>query len=78
MKAVRFLAMILMVVGALNWGLVGFFQMNLVAMLFGGESSMAARFIFALVGLAGLYGLSCLCHCCQCKCGPKCTCCKKK
>lgn len=76
MKVLRLAAMILMVVGALNWGLVGFFQLNLIGMVFGGDSAAAARFIFALVGLAGLYGLSCLCHCC--KCGPKCNCCKKK
>lgn len=80
MKALRLVAMILMIVGSLNWGLVGFFQFNLVGAFFGGEYTAAARVIFGLVGLAGLYGIGCLCRCCGCgcKCGPKCNCCKKK
>ncbi|MEN9655076.1 MAG: hypothetical protein RL235_1188 [Chlamydiota bacterium] len=64
MKAVRFIALLLMVVGALNWGLVGLFQYDLVADLFGGMASMAARVVYALVGLAGLYGIGMLCSCC--------------
>ncbi len=75
MKALRFIAMLLMVIGSLNWGLVGFFQYNLVGDLFGGF----ARVIFALVGLAGLYGISMLCKCCgHCKCASHCSCNTKK
>lgn len=78
MKFVRFLAVLLMVIGSLNWGLVGFFQYDLVADIFGGMSSGAARLIYALVGLAGLYGISFLCGCCKsCKCNSSCGCCKK-
>lgn len=65
MKAFRFIVMLLMVIGSLNWGLVGFFQYDLVADLFGGMSSGLSRFIYALVGLAGLCGLKSLFCCCS-------------
>jgi uncharacterized protein len=79
MKGVRFIVLLLMVIGALNWGLVGFFQYNLVADLFGGMHSGLSRFIFGLVGIAGLFGIGMLCKCCgHCKCGPNCGCCSKK
>lgn len=81
MKAVRFISMLLMVIGSLNWGLVGFFGYDLVSDIFGGMMSMGARIIFALVGLAGLYGIGMLCRCCckggSCGCGPNCSCHKK-
>jgi uncharacterized membrane protein YuzA (DUF378 family) len=57
----RFLAwtcLTLIIIGAINWGLVGFFQFDLVAAIFGGMSSWVSRVIYALVGLAGLYALS--------------------
>ena len=65
MKVVRFLVTLLLVVGALNWGLIGFFQYDLVSDLFGGMMSGMSRTIFALVGLAGLYKIFCLCKCCK-------------
>ncbi len=77
MKYIRFIAMLLVVIGALNWGLVGFFQYDLISDIFGGMDTMGARIIFALVGVAGLYCIGCLCQCCSCKCGkcsPKCSC----
>lgn len=81
MKALRFIAVLLMVIGSLNWGLVGFFGYDLVSDIFGGMSSMGARFIFALVGLAGLYGIGMICRCCggkgSCGCGTNCSCHKK-
>lgn len=78
MKAVRFISMLLMVIGSLNWGLVGFFGMDFISNVFGGMGSAGARIIFALVGLAGLYGIGLLCRCCcSCKCGPSCNCHKK-
>lgn len=53
------IALVLVIVGALNWLLVGLFQWDLVAGIFGGdytrESSGFSRVIYALVGLAGLY-----------------------
>ncbi|NLW59460.1 MAG: DUF378 domain-containing protein [Firmicutes bacterium] len=54
------LALILVIIGALNWLLVGLFQYDLVANLFGGTNSMVSRIIYTLVGLAGLYCLTLL------------------
>ncbi|WP_217895882.1 DUF378 domain-containing protein [Marininema halotolerans] len=55
------ISMILVIVGALNWLLVGLFQWDLVSALFGGdairESSGLSRVIYALVGLAGIYSI---------------------
>jgi uncharacterized membrane protein YuzA (DUF378 family) len=48
-------AMILVIIGAINWGLIGFFQFDLVAAIFGGQSAVLSRIIYALVGLAGLW-----------------------
>jgi len=76
MKGLRFIVLLLMVIGSLNWGLIGFFRYNLIADIFGG---MVSQVIFAIVGLAGLYGIGLLCRCCGCgcKCGSNCKCCKK-
>ena len=49
------IALILSIVGSLNWGLVGLFQFDLVAWAFGGTASIISRIIFTLVGLAGLW-----------------------
>ena len=57
----RFLAwtcLTLVVIGAINWGLVGFFQFDLVAAIFGGMSAWVSRVIYAFIGLAGLYALT--------------------
>jgi uncharacterized protein len=54
------LALILVIIGAVNWLLVGLFQWDLVAALFNGESSFLSRVIYSLVGLAGIYCLSLL------------------
>jgi len=48
------LAFVLVVVGAVNWGLVGLAQFDLVAALFGGSASVVSRIVYSLVGLAGL------------------------
>ena len=58
MKALNVAALVLIVVGAVNWGLWGFFQFDLVAALFGGNTSVLSRIVYSLVGLAGLYGLT--------------------
>ena len=52
------LALILSVVGCLNWGLVGIFQFDLVAWLFGGQGSLFSRLVYTVVGLAGLWCIS--------------------
>ncbi|NLB18312.1 MAG: DUF378 domain-containing protein [Syntrophomonadaceae bacterium] len=55
-------ALILLIIGALNWLLVGVFQWDLVTAIFGGEtlrqSSALSRIIYSLVGLAGLYSIT--------------------
>ena len=48
-------ALILSVIGCINWGLVGLFRLDLVAWLFGGSASLLSRIVYTLVGLAGLW-----------------------
>lgn len=54
------LALILSIIGSLNWGLVGIFQFDLVAWLFGGQDAVVSRIIYTLIGLAGLWCISLL------------------
>lgn len=58
MKALNYIALILIVIGALNWALIGLFQFDLVGAIFGGMTSMLSRIIFTIVGLAGLWLLT--------------------
>ena len=53
-------ALILSIVGSLNWGLVGIFKFDLVAWLFGGQASAMSRIVYTLVGLAGLWCITLL------------------
>ena len=52
------LILILMIIGGINWGLVGFFNYNLVSSIFGVKLEVISRIIYAVVGLAALYGIS--------------------
>jgi uncharacterized membrane protein YuzA (DUF378 family) len=54
------IALILSIIGSLNWGLVGIFKFDLVAWLFGGQASVVSRIIYTVVGLAGLWCISLL------------------
>ena len=54
------IALLLLIVGGLNWGSVGLFQYDLVGALFGGMSGIISRIIFTLVGIAGLWCISLL------------------
>ena len=54
------IALILSIIGSLNWGLVGIFQFDLVAWLFGGQDAVISRIVYSLVGLAGLWCISLL------------------
>lgn len=54
------LALILIIIGALNWGLIGLFQFDLVAAIFGGSASVLSRIIYGLVGIAGIWGITLL------------------
>ena len=57
-RALGWTALTLVIIGAINWGLIGFFRFDLIATLFGGMESWISRVIYAIVGLAGLYCLS--------------------
>ena len=54
------IALIITIIGALNWGSIGLFQFDLVAWIGGGQGSVFARIIYSLVGLAGLWCISLL------------------
>ena len=49
------IALILSIIGSINWGLVGIFQFDLVAWLFGGQGAIISRIIYTIVGLAGAW-----------------------
>ncbi|MGN0354614.1 MAG: DUF378 domain-containing protein [Muricoprocola sp.] len=57
MKALDYTAIVISVIGAINWGLIGLFRFNLVSWLFG-DLSWLSRIIYVLVGVCGLYLLS--------------------
>ena len=59
MKVVDKIALVLIIIGAINWGLVGFFKFNLVDTIFG-SMSVISRIIYALVGISGLWGIKLL------------------
>lgn len=54
------LALILSIIGSINWGLIGAFQFDLVAWIFGGQDAWLSRLIYVLVGLAGLWCITLL------------------
>ena len=54
------IALILSIIGGINWGLVGIFRFDLVAYLFGGQTSSISRVIYTLVGLSALWCISLL------------------
>jgi len=57
MKVIDCITLVLVIIGAINWGLIGFLDFNLVSVLFG-EMTWLSRVIYALVGISGLYTLS--------------------
>lgn len=54
------IALILMIIGALNWGSIGLFQFDAVAWMFGGQAAAISRVIYTLVALAGVWSISLL------------------
>lgn len=54
------ISLILVVIGALNWGSIGLFQFDIVAWIFGGQGAIVSRIIYTLVALAGIWCLSLL------------------
>ena len=53
-------ALILVIIGAINWGFIGLFGIDIVATLFGGQLSVLSRIIYSLVGIAGLWSITIL------------------
>lgn len=60
MRTLQRIGLVLTVIGAINWGLIGFFKFDLVAAIFGGQGAFLSRVIYSLVGLSGLVCLSLL------------------
>ncbi len=54
------LSLILVIVGAVNWGSIGLFQFDIVSWLFGGQDAILSRIIYTLVALAGIWCISLL------------------
>lgn len=54
------IALILAIIGSINWGLVGIAKFDLVAWIFGGQTAVVSRIVYALVGLAGLWCITLL------------------
>ncbi len=54
------ISLILVIIGALNWGSIGLFQFDLVSWIFGGQGAIISRIIFTLVALAGIWCISML------------------
>ena len=59
MKYIDKTALVLIIIGAINWGLIGFFKFDLVATLFGTMSAIS-RIVYSLVGISGLWGIKLL------------------
>ncbi len=57
MRALNIITLLLIIVGGLNWLLVGLFQFDLVAAIFGGEQALLSRIVYILVGLSALWQL---------------------
>ncbi len=75
------LALLLIIIGALNWGLWGFFQFDVIAKFCGGNTGWLSRVVYAVIGLAGLWSLKflgkigCICGSGKGNCGCGCKCC---
>ncbi len=58
MNQIQRSSLVLAIIGAVNWGLIGFLKFDLVATIFGGQQSLLSRIIYSIVGLSGLYALT--------------------
>ena len=54
------LSLLLVIIGAINWGLIGLFQFDLVAFLFGGQAALISRVLYTIIGAAGVWSISML------------------
>lgn len=59
MKVIDTIALVLIIIGAINWGLIGFFKFNLVETIFG-DMTVLSRIVYGLVGISGLWGIKLL------------------
>ncbi len=60
MKTLQVIALTVMIIGAINWGLIGLFNFDLVATIFGGTTALGSKIVYILVGLSGLIGIKTL------------------
>ena len=60
MKTLQIISLTVMIIGALNWGLIGFFNFNLVATIFGGTGAIGSKIVYILVGICGLISIKTL------------------
>ncbi|NGX63372.1 MAG: hypothetical protein KR126chlam6_00780 [Candidatus Anoxychlamydiales bacterium] len=58
MRIIRFIVLLLILVGAINWGLWGAFQYDVIQDVFGSDQSTWARIAYIIIGLAGIWGIS--------------------
>lgn len=60
MRTLQRICLILTIIGALNWGLIGFFDFNLVTSLFGDANSVISRIIYSIIAIAGVFNIGLL------------------
>lgn len=58
MKALNYIALTVIIIAAINWGLIGLFGFDLIGAMFGGMTSAISRIIFIIAGIAGLWAIS--------------------
>ena len=63
-KSIQSISQILLIIGGINWGLVGLLDINLVSTIFGDMTTLS-RIIYTIVGLAGIYALMDMCNMCK-------------
>lgn len=57
MKTIDYISLLIVIIGAINWGLIGIFQFDLIKVIFG-DMSLVSRTIYTIVGICGLYAIS--------------------
>ena len=60
MRTLEIIALVLTIIGAITWGLIGLFDFNLVALIFGGAEGLFTKIIYILVGIAGILDIKLL------------------
>lgn len=60
MKTLQVISLTVMIIGAINWGLIGLFNFDLVATIFGGSDMLGSKIIYILVGICGLISIKTL------------------